>query len=67
MFGRRALGSLVLLRRTLYQIVSVTNIQFDSFRKLLKNEIICELLNSVCVVEMLYDSALYEFTIDIDI
>ena len=60
--------SLVLLRGTLYRIVSVIQhwvlTVFEGNN--LKRGIICELLNSLSAVEMLHDSALYKFTNDID-
>jgi len=59
-----ALGSI--LRGTIYRIVSVIpNSVWAVSGNYFKRGIICELLNTLSAIEMLDDSALYKFTIDI--
>ena len=55
-------GSTVLLRGTLYRIVSVIqHLSSDTFRgNYLKRVVICELINTLSAVEMLHDSAPYK-------
>jgi len=51
----------VQLRGTLYPITFVIRQSSDSFRKLLKTQLFCELLNTLSAVEM--HSALYKLTL----
>ena len=57
------LRSPVLLRGTLRDPTS----SFGSSRKLLKTELFCELLNTLCAIDIIHGSALYRFMSDTDI